>query len=351
VITTSRFRSPHARPRRALRVTAAATAVLLAGGLAACSGDEASTTPVAATPPVASTPAPPPPTSPFTGEVLEDGKTKPVLVIKVDNTSSALPHEGIDAADIVYVEQVEGGITRLAAVFSSTLPKAVVPIRSARETDAELLTTFGKVPVAFSGAVDSVHRLVQSSGLQDISQDMGGDGYYRVSGRYAPYNLAGTPSELIKRAKKVQARDIGFRFGALPVGGKPVEEISAAYAGSRVSFDYNAKKNTYGYSLNGEADQVPGKAQVAADTVIVQSVPVGTVSRADGAGTTVPFMKTTGSGKAKVFRDGQMFKVRWTRQGKNAPTQFTTPDGADFPLNVGKVWVVLFPDDRKLVVS
>ncbi len=50
-----------------------------------------------------------------------------------------LPQSGVKAADIVYVEQVEGGETRLMAVYSSKLPKKVGPVRSARISDLHIL--------------------------------------------------------------------------------------------------------------------------------------------------------------------------------------------------------------------
>ena len=62
-----------------------------------------------------------------------------MLVVKFDNTPNAQPHSGLRKADVVYVEEVECGLTRLAAVFSTDLPKTVGPVRSARISDIDLL--------------------------------------------------------------------------------------------------------------------------------------------------------------------------------------------------------------------
>ena len=101
---------------------------------------EASTRPsTKATPTPTPTPTPPP-TSPLNGlpQPYED-EPSPVLVVKLDNTRFAQPHAGLDRADIVYIEEVEYGITRLAAVFSSNVPQRIGPVRSARITDIDLL--------------------------------------------------------------------------------------------------------------------------------------------------------------------------------------------------------------------
>ena len=70
-------------------------------------------------------PEPPPPTDPLTGGPPVQG---PVIAVKIDNTSAGLPQYGVAGADIVYVEQVEGGLTRLMSVFHTNLPSEVPQI-------------------------------------------------------------------------------------------------------------------------------------------------------------------------------------------------------------------------------
>ena len=80
------------------------------------------------------------------------GGNNQILVVKVDDTKEARPQIGLEDADVVYVEQVEAGLTRIAAIFSSTLPEIIGPVRSARISDIELLAQFGRVGLAYSGA-------------------------------------------------------------------------------------------------------------------------------------------------------------------------------------------------------
>ena len=88
--------------------------------------------------------------SPFTGEPVR--ALKRVLAVKIDNIVTARPQTGLQSADIVYVEPVEGGLTRFMAVFSSRVPTTVGPVRSARESDLYLLPQFGRPAFAWSGA-------------------------------------------------------------------------------------------------------------------------------------------------------------------------------------------------------
>ena len=87
-------------------------------------------------------------------------KRRSALTIKIDNTPEAHPQYGINEADVVYEEIVEGGITRLAAIFNSNLPTKVGPVRSVRRTDREIVFPIGGI-FAFSGGAQyaiSEHR-------------------------------------------------------------------------------------------------------------------------------------------------------------------------------------------------
>ena len=84
----------------------------------------------------------------ISGRVGVDG---PVLAVKIDDTRLARPQIGVEDADLVYIEQVEGGLTRLAAIFSSVIPENIGPVRSARISDIDILSQYGKVIFAYSG--------------------------------------------------------------------------------------------------------------------------------------------------------------------------------------------------------
>jgi hypothetical protein len=322
------------------RIALAAVGMALVVATSGCGGgDEAASSP-SPSPTKAQTQTPTPsPTvrSVLTGETVPDG---PTLVMKIDNSRKSLPHEGLATADVVYVQQVEGGVTRLAAVYSTQLPKSVVPVRSARETDTELLPMYGPVAFGFSGSVSSVHALVGKAGLVDVSADRGPAGYNRVSGRPAPYNLAATPSSLIKRADgSVLPKDVGFRFGPLLANGAPTTAVMARFPAAKIGFAYDAATERWVYTLDGRKDQT-SDGPSAADNVIVQSVTVETLKRSDVSGASVPFTRSVGRGKAVVLRDGRAFSVTWERASTSAPTRWLF-QGKDFPLKPGQTWVVL----------
>jgi hypothetical protein len=138
-------------------------------------------------------------------------------VVKVDNAREARPARGLGNADLVYIEPVEGGASRIIAVFASQRPPVVGPVRSARETDLQLLPQFGHPALAFSGAAPSLMHLIAHAAVQDASAQRVPRAYFRDSNRGAPHNLFVRPGLLPKGGE--WPADSRPRFGPAPVGG------------------------------------------------------------------------------------------------------------------------------------
>jgi Protein of unknown function (DUF3048) N-terminal domain len=165
--------------------------------------------------------------SPFTGEPVKSLGL--VLAVKIDNIVFARPQTGITSADIVYVLPVEGGLSRLLAIFSSHLPPVIGPVRSARQDDLALLRQFGRPALAFSGAQPQLLRVVEHAKIVDLYSGLVG-GYFRDSKRIAPYNLYGRTRILLAEAKGAsKAHRIGFAFGPALRGGRAVASESVSY--------------------------------------------------------------------------------------------------------------------------
>ena len=290
------------------------------------------------TSPSASASPTPPPASPFTGLAAPAGR--PVLGVKIDNVRPARPPTGLTSADVVYVEPVEGGLSRLLAVFSSRLPKSVGPVRSARESDLELLRQFGHPALAFSGANRTVLRLIRAAPVTEVSPDTAGGAYSRSRSRSAPHNLFADPAELLERARGVTAaRDIGFRFGPLPAGGVATTSQTVRYPAATTSFRWRGGR--WQISMDGRAATTGEGPQLAASTVVIQYVTVGSSRFHDKLGNVTPYAHTVGSGTAVVLRDGVAIRGRWSRPSAAGGTTFTTDAGAPLTFARGQVWVVL----------
>ena len=115
-------------------------------------------------------------TDPLTGGELSDHE---VIAAKVENIAAARPQVGLSQADITFVQEVEAAQTRLIAVYHSSLPKRLGPIRSARSTDVQLLPLFGKPGLVYSGANVSVQRKINDASIVPIARTTATTGGWR----------------------------------------------------------------------------------------------------------------------------------------------------------------------------
>jgi hypothetical protein len=342
----------------------AASLVLCSVGLlVACSADPdpvpvaapATASPAAPASPVAEapTPAPPPPTtSPLSGR--EGGVGTPVIVVKLDNTPNAQPHRGLTAADVVYVEPVEWGLNRLAAVFSTTMPEVVGPVRSARISDIEIFAPYGDVALVISGAQQRLLTRLARANLTVVSEDAGSPGFYRDQARVIPYNLMAQPGEILASAAATAvSADMGLVFDRTPrPGGKRADTVTVRWPETSMQFRWNADEGRYDVWSAGRparAAEEPGVQR--ASTVIIQYVEEVDSGFGDRFGGRTPESLTVGSGKALLLRDGRAHRIRWQRPTAADPTAFVDAAGAPVALDPGQVWIVLHDRTRPATIE
>jgi Protein of unknown function (DUF3048) N-terminal domain/Protein of unknown function (DUF3048) C-terminal domain len=275
--------------------------------------------------------------SPFTGEPVTALRRE--LIFKIDNVPQARPPTGLTKADIVYLLPVEGGLSRIFAVFSSHVPPVVGPVRSSREEDIALLRQFGRPAFAFSGAQPHLLPVVEHARIVNLYAGVVG-GYFRSPNRVAPYNLYARTSTLLAEAKGAsKARDIGFRFGVAPSGGKPLAVYNVGYSSAAFSVRWSAAQHRWLIWMDGRQATAADGTKLGAPTVVVQYTKVGT-SKFRELGIRPPYAYTVGSGTAVVLRGGRAYHVHWSRPAADGGTSFTLPDGRPMPFARGQVWVI-----------
>jgi hypothetical protein len=292
----------------------------------------------------------PPAPCPFTGVAPRRGKPvpqHPALAVKVENTSAAYPLAGLDHADIVYEELVEGGITRFMAVFQCSSSSRVGPVRSARTTDPKVLIQFERHPIlAYSGAQHAVVRIVGESGVTSFTETSGGSAFSRDAHRAVPHNLFLNTTALWARAGSSEGPPASvFTFdAAVPERAKPTSSVSLPFSSfSTSTWTWVGSLGRWERQLDGAPMNLEGGTPIAATNILIQSVEVTPSTLVDVLGHPSPEVKLTGSGKAWILRDGRRIAGRWIRRSKEDTTQFQAKDGSVIALSPGTTWVELLP--------
>ena len=361
------------RPLRALRRrgrTARLLAPLAIAGLviAGCSGGGSGSTSSSALAPrttVATTaesttaqppPAPPapPPVNPLTG--LPGVPAGPVVAAKIDDTANGRPQIGVDQADVVYIEQAEGGLTRLVAVYASQKP-TVGPVRSVRASDSELLSQYGAIALASSGGAAHAIQALDSSILVDARWDNVTSAYSRTfaGGRYAPYNLVADLGVISSSVTANGVQNVGFtwaaddpRLASAPIAGQFQTTLNT----TGIDFRLDLATGKYVRFIDGVGQAADDGVPLGSPNILVQFAPVDNdPDDVDVNGSPSQFTHSVGSGPATLFRSNHRIDGTWSRPSLDSPTTFTAADGQPMLFAPGGVWVVLAPLGSPLTSS
>jgi hypothetical protein len=340
--------------RRPIRTPLAALLALagVAALLAACGGggDDTDASSTTRAEPTTTTSAPP--LAPLTGLPSTDADTlaRPALVVKIDNVEpKSRPQAGLNAADIVFEERVEGSVTRLLAIFDSTNTSPVGPVRSARTSDLGVLNALRVPYFAWSGANDFFKKRIREAPITDVGYDAASEHYQRVKDRKAPDNL------MLKSTAELRAlpADDGaappppfFTYraaGQAPAHLEPVTSVHISYgtSGGAAPVDYAWNGTGWARSQKGTPHVDADGLQVAPANLIVQFVQYASSGVPDQFGVMIPEAQLVGSGDCWVFTAGGMVQGHWSKPTLQDVTTYTDASGNPIGLTPGRTWVAL----------
>lgn len=277
---------------------------------------------------------------PLTGKKRSEPlPNRPVYMVKIDNTSSSEPQIGLDHADLVVEELVEGGMTRLGAFYYTGPPTLVGPVRSARTSDAGIIKPVSGKVVA-SGAAGVTWRELSAAGVKIVGP--GAPGFYRESSRSAPYNMMLQMGPMMKRPGKPWHPPTRpyLQFGDGFHGTQTVTSINAQFSGAHTT--------TWQYGDNGWVrtnSHAAAGHDYATETVLLLRVPVGNAGYLDPAGNPVPETNLHGSGQAVLVHGKHAIKGTWHKDKPSSTIQLTTNDGKKLTVPRGHVFIELIPAD------
>jgi hypothetical protein len=334
-------------------VLAASLAASLLG--AACGGggkkDEAASS--TTQPPPTTGPAVAANANPLTGLPLDPAApARAALIVKIDNAPRARPQAGINEADVVVEEGVEGGVTRFATLFHSHDAPSVGPVRSARSTDLLFALQLGRPLFSYSGANAVFAAQVAKAPLVDVGVGRFPTNYRREPGRPAPYNLfsetkglfASAAGDVTPPAPLFSYRAAGEappEAGSEPA--RPVQAIWKLNITTTVVFTWDEASKTFKRTTDGAPHLDAAGTQAAPENVVFQVVGYRNTGLVDRSGAAVPEAELIGEGEAWVLSAGRLIKGHWSRPTEAQTTVYTLPSGEPIKLTPGRTWLELVP--------
>jgi len=272
-----------------------------------------------------------------------------VVTVKIDNTQAARPQSGLDVADVVYEEVVEGGITRLAAMFNGRAPDRVGPVRSVRKTDQSLVRPVGGV-FAYSGGAPYAVASIATAPVVRLDETAAGDLMLRDGARQAPHNLYARVDAMYGRCGPKVPPPPLFAYrprGVTPTRGVPVTSAVVGFrSGFAVTWTWDPGRRAFARSIFGAPDSVESGTPITPRNVVVMWARY-TGGTASGFGAEA---ELTGTGRLLVLTGGRRIEGSWTRPDPDRPARLLDANGSEILLSRGQTWVEL-PEDSYPVTT
>ena len=289
----------------------------------------------------------PEPTVQYNSLSGRQGIDGPVIAVKIDDTRRAHPQIGLDKADVIYIEQVEAGLTRLLAIFSSDIPESVGPVRSARISDIDLLTQYGHVAFSYSGAQSKLRPVIRAANLEDLGAEHESARIYpRDPNRSSPVNLLLKAQLLMEKINLEKlpvaiSKNMGWTFGDPQGDGRPMASVQVFWPNNSYSAQWSTAEKRWLLYQGSTADLAEDGVHLGPTTFLIQQVSIAPSIYGDKFGGVTPFSQSVGTGTGFVLRDGLVFAANWSRPTAADGTTWTRSDGTPITFARGQIWIAL----------
>ena len=290
----------------------------------------------------------------------EDSKTRPYAVMIPNDGGAKKRQHGIQSAYLTYEITVEGGITRLLALFKDVDVEKIGPVRSSRhyyldyalESDA-IYVHFGWSPQAESDI--SSLGINNLNGLYNPSKMFWRDKNYsspnnaftsteniKKAAESKGYNMTSDNYELLKYTKEVNLTDDETV--------KIANNVKVNYAGNAyVNYVYD-ENNKYYLRYNNKNEHIDNitKEQVHTKNIIAIKMDTESIG-GDEKGR--QNLNNIGSGKGYYITEGKAIEITWNKESRTNKTIYKNNKGEEIKVNDGNTFIQIVPTNKEIVIE
>ena len=290
-----------------------------------------------------------------------NSKTRPYAVM-INCHNSALPQAGLDKAYIVYELMVEGGITRMMALFKDVDVAKIGSSRSARIQFLDYVYENDAIYAHAGGAKDAIER-IRNEKISDVDVD-GKYGMRDKTLNRAYEHTLFTSTDLLKKgteakgySKTTKLKNL-LTYSAEEIdtskieGSSKANNVSIKYSSYRTSnYVYDETSKTYLRSMNDTKDiDLVTNEQYRVKNIIAYSVEYENYTHHGYSA----YVKTNnvGTGEGVYISNGYSIPIIWTKSSKNEQTKYTIKStGEELVVNDGNTYIQIYPTSGKLTIE
>lgn len=293
--------------------------------------------------------------NPLNGEIIEEPYTGRIFASTISNVKEAIPHLGVNDADILMEMYVNNSVVRCLALYSDMQDVKMGGVRSTRLMFRQLAEMYDMV-ILHSGGSTQVLADAKAQGFDQFNIDawnarQNGTSY-RAPGYGRTYEncLFGKGNEIVAYAASLGMRttqpagkDYGLDFTdeGTPVNGETANEIniSLRFGESRKDtiMKYNGDTDRYEFwqYLRKMQDATTGETE-AFRNVIVMNAQIYLNGKYQMA-------EFTKGGDGYFACGGKIVPITWTCAGEESPVEYFNADGTPLLLERGNTYIAIAP--------
>lgn len=288
---------------------------------------------------------------------IYNGNDRPIAVM-IDNHNGAWPQAGLNKAYMVYEIIVEGGETRLMALFKGVDIDQIGPVRSARhyfidyamENDA-IYVHFGQSPQAQSDMKKyAIHE------INGISED--GTTFWRTKSKSAPHNAMTSTEKILKSAQNKNYRTTSDEKSVLNYvtdevnleNGQSAESITIPHSNLQtVKYEYDSENKVYKrYARNKAQTDLESGDPITTKNIIITFCDNYTLQDTENKGR--QGLKNIGTFDGYYITNGKAIKIKCTKNARDEKTVYKDLEGNEIKVNDGNTWVNICPTDADVEI-
>ena len=290
-----------------------------------------------------------------------DSKTRPYAVM-INNNHAAWPQAGIQDAYLVYEIVVEGGISRMMALYKDAETAKIGSIRSSRhyfldyalENDA-IYVHFGWSPQAQSDisklGINNINGLYDSSFWRDTTLK-------RAYEHTAFTNIEKLTVTAKNKGYRMESdKDLLLNYSVDEInlnakeGAAVANNVSIKYSNYHTtSYEYDSVNKVYKRSMSGEANvDLDTGIQYTAKNIITYQVK--DVALADTENKGRRDLNNIGSGEGYYITNGYAVPITWEKTSRSGQTVYKYKDGTEINVNDGNTFIQIQPVGQILTIN
>ncbi len=286
--------------------------------------------------------------------------TRPVAVMIDNDVAASRPQIGLESAYMVYEIIVEGGASRMMALFKNHDIEKVGPIRSSRHYFLDYALEHDAI-YCHAGWSPKASADIKSLGVNNINGIQGDDGsvYWRdYTYDRTWHNLYSGVDKLYDKAvntKKYRGTtDVSHNpysnEDLVPESDSAATEIKLPYSTFyRVGYIYDADNMVYKRYVDGKEHMSQTGDVLTAKNIIVYKVKNFNLNDGDNVGR--QDIENIGSGSGYYITNGKVVDIKWSKKSRTEKTIYTTEDGEELILNPGNTFVQIMPGNSTITIS